>query len=191
MKPRLRKEFRWYHMMLVGAVSMLVAFLGIGVLIPPRFSVQRTTTVLAPPAVVFALLSDVRSHRLWAPWCLQDPSVRLVFGAAVEGIGARYEWSGEQVGTGTWLTANLRPSEALAYELSLDGRPGLGGLWELRQFGQTTRVTWEIHGDAGWNLAARYVQLAADPMFGAVLELGLQSLGTAAESARRAQPATP
>ena len=181
MALRIRREIAWYHLALLGVGSMLLAFFGVGVVLPPNVVVQRSRDVQAPPAVVFRLLTEVRAHERWAPWKAQDPTLTYQWTEAGTGVGGTYRWHGDRARDGAWTTTAVEAPKLLGYALELDGRNEVDGLWELRQFGPVTRVTWELRGHAGWNIATRYMQLGADAMWGPLLDLGLENLKREAE----------
>ena len=95
MKRRLRQP-AWYHFVLIGVGAMLLTFAIIGVILPPRYIVQREVEVMAPPDLVFAQLSDTANHPGFMPWKGQDPTVTFTLGAVTKGLGATYDWQGAQ-----------------------------------------------------------------------------------------------
>jgi uncharacterized protein YndB with AHSA1/START domain len=170
------RDPRWYHFAAVGVGSMVGAFTLIGLVLPPHFVVQRSREIEAPPEAVWTLLTDMHDNLVWAPWKAQDPTLTYTVGPVVRGAGASYRWAAERVGSGSYTLEKLEPHTALSYRLEMGGREGVGGAWNLEQFGPVTKVTWTVHGSVGWNLPARYFILGADGAWGPLLELGLDSL---------------
>jgi hypothetical protein len=59
---------------------------------PNSFSVQRTTTVKAPPEKIFSLINDFHRWRTWSPWEDKDPAMNRSYSGAAVGKGAVYAW---------------------------------------------------------------------------------------------------
>src|SRR5512140_2020804 len=56
---------------------------------------ERAVSIAAPPAVVLALISDLRRWPEWSPRERLDPVVRRTYGGPPAGLGSSYYWSGE------------------------------------------------------------------------------------------------
>src|SRR6195256_6629305 len=68
---------------------------------PDTFSVQRATTVKAPPEKVFSLINDFHQWGTWSPWENKDPAMKRSYSGAESGRGAVYGWGGnKKVGSG-------------------------------------------------------------------------------------------
>lgn len=185
MKRRLRQP-AWYHFVLIGVGAMLLTFAIVGLLLPPRYIVQREVEVMAPPNLVFAQLSDTTNHPEFLPWKEQDPTVTFTPGPVTRGLGASYDWQGAQTPRMRYLVTQEEPPKAIGFEMVTEGPGDLVGVWNIRQFGKVTKVTWSLHGDVGWNIPARFAQLGVDGALGPVLSSGLTRLKTRCEQAARA-----
>ena len=185
MKRRLRQP-AWYHFVLIGVAAMLLTFAIVGMLIPPRYIVQREVEIVAPPDLVFAQLSDTANHPGFMPWKDQDPTVTFTPGAVTKGLGATYDWQGAQTQHMRYLVTQEEPPKAIGFEMVTEGPGDVGGVWNIRQFGKVTKVTWSLHGDVGWNLPARFAQLGVDGALGPLLSAGLTKLKARCEQAARA-----
>jgi len=72
---------------------------------------ERAVTVAAPPAVVLALISDLRRWQEWSPLERLDPSVRRTYGGPPTGLGSSYYWAGgSRMGEGRLTVTDLTPS---------------------------------------------------------------------------------
>src|ERR1700688_4928737 len=68
---------------------------------PNTFSVQRATTVKAPPERIFPLINDFHRWGSWSPYENKDPAMKRSFSGAADGKGAVYGWEGNKnVGSG-------------------------------------------------------------------------------------------
>jgi len=75
------------------------------------FSVTREVTVDAAPERVRALLVDFRSWRAWSPWEDMDPDMQRTYSGPAQGLGARYQWSGNpKAGEGEMEIVDVRPT---------------------------------------------------------------------------------
>ena len=74
------------------------------------FTVERSTTVAAPPSAVYPLLVDFRRWQEWSPWEGVDPAMRRTYSGAPSGRGAVYAWSGNRkAGQGRMEITDAKP----------------------------------------------------------------------------------
>src|SRR6195256_90802 len=68
---------------------------------PDTFSVERATTVKAPPEKIFSLINDFHQWGSWSPYENKDPAMKRSYSGAASGKGAVYGWEGNKnVGSG-------------------------------------------------------------------------------------------
>ncbi len=68
---------------------------------PNNFSIERATTIKAPPERIFPLINDFHQWGTWSPWENKDPAMKRTFDGAASGKGAVYAWDGNKnVGSG-------------------------------------------------------------------------------------------
>ncbi len=160
---------------------VIAVFIIVGLLLPRHFTVSRSVTVGAPPPVVFALVNDLSNWETWSPWATKDPTMEVTMGEITVGEGGSYSWAGEESGEGSLTILKSVENEAIETALDFGSRGQANGVWRFEPDGAGTRVTWELVGDAGWNLVGRYFGLFMDRMVGADFENGLAALKDAAE----------
>ena len=91
---------------MIKAVAIVVVVLIVGLLYfaaikPDTFSVQRSTTIKAPPEKLYAIVNDFHRWTDWSPWERLDPLMTRTHSGAASGTGAVYEWRGNaKVGAG-------------------------------------------------------------------------------------------
>jgi uncharacterized protein YndB with AHSA1/START domain len=151
---------------------------------PDTFRIQRATTIAAPPEKVFALIDDFQQWRAWSPYERKDPAMKRVSSGPARGTGAVYEWDGNtEVGQGRMEIVEattpsrvtikldfLRPFEGHnVAEFALDGQ------------GQSTRVSWAMHGPSPYVVKLLTVFVDMDRMVGKDFETGLANLKAIAE----------
>jgi len=153
---------------------------------PAEFRVARTTTVAAPPAVVFANLNDLHRWRDWSPYEGLDPALKRTYSGAPSGVGARYGWEGNaKAGAGTMTVTEAIPGRRIGIELAFTRpfkatnqavftvEPAAGG---------NVTVTWAIHGNHTFVSKAFTMFVPMDKLVGGEFERGLAKLKTLSES---------
>lgn len=72
---------------------------------PDTFRVERSATINASPAEVFAYVNDFRRWTAWSPWEGLDPNLQRTYSDNSSGKGASYSWSGNnKAGQGSMST---------------------------------------------------------------------------------------
>ena len=98
--------------LLLGAAAAYVATR------PDAYHVERSTTVDAPAATVFAQIDDLSVWKEWSPWEKKDPAMKRTLSATTSGVGATYSWEGnKEVGKGKMTIVDSRPGEKVGQKL--------------------------------------------------------------------------
>src|SRR5476651_2347939 len=74
-----------YEIIAIIAVVVAVAIAIVLILAatkPDTFSVQRATTMKAPPENIFSLINDFHRWGTWSPWENKDPAMKRTFSGA-------------------------------------------------------------------------------------------------------------
>ncbi|HTE16185.1 MAG TPA: SRPBCC family protein [Burkholderiales bacterium] len=170
-------------------LAIVVAVLIAGVLMfaatkPDTFRVQRSAAIKAPPEKVFTLINDFKAWGAWSPWEKKDPAMKRTFGATTVGKGAHYAWEGNKnVGQGSMTITESAPSSKIALNLDFLKPFEAHNIVEftLAVQGDTTNVTWTMHGPANFVSKLIQVFMSMDNMVGKDFEAGLANLKAAAE----------
>lgn len=173
---------------LLVVVLVVVAFLGFVATRPAEFKVERSASISAPVDVTLAQINDFHLWNAWSPWDNLDPAMTRTFSGAPSGVGAVYEWKGnDKVGEGRMtITEASATSTTIKLEFikpwtatnttkfTAEGTEGMG-----------THLTWTMAGtnDFMGKLFSTFVNM--DKMVGADFEKGLGQLKTAAEAAAK------
>ena len=174
---------------MLKTLGIIIAVLIVGILAfaatkPDTFSVQRSTSIKAPPDKVFALINDFKAWGAWSPWEKKDPAMKRTFGAITVGKGAHYTWDGDKnVGQGSMEITESVPSSKLALKLDFLKPFEAHNFVEFTLAAQsdTTNVTWTMHGPANFMSKLMQVFMSMDSMVGKDFESGLANLKAAAE----------
>ncbi len=171
---------------LLGLVVIVVILVVVIALQSSTYHVERTATINAPPAVVFAQVNDFHKWNAWSPWAKLDPAMKQTFEGAPAGNGAVYTWSGnKEVGEGRMLITESHPSDLVKIKLDFL-RPFAASsntVFSFRPEGNETKVTWAIDGDKNFIAKAFHLFMNIDKMVGGDFEKGLAQMKSVAESA--------
>jgi hypothetical protein len=146
---------------------------------PARFSVQRATTVKAPPDAIFPLINDFHRWGTWSPYENKDPAMKRSYSGAESGKGAVYAWDGNKnVGSGRMEI--LDTSAPTKIVIKLDFFTPFEGHntaeFTMLPQGDATNLTWLMHGPAPFMSKLMQVFMNIDNMIGKDFEVGLANL---------------
>jgi hypothetical protein len=170
-------------------IAGLVVFAVIVVLIlaamkPDTFRLQRSAGIKAAPEKIFPLLNDFHRWGIWSPWDKMDPAMQRTFTGAPAGKGAIYEWNGnKKVGQGRMEILDSSPSSKVVVKLDFI-KPFEGhntAEFTLVPAGDTTNVTWSMHGPTPFGMKIFHVFVNMDRLVGKDFEAGLANLKSAVE----------
>jgi uncharacterized protein YndB with AHSA1/START domain len=173
----------------LAIIAIIIAVAVIAVLIlaamkPDTFRVVRSTNIKAPPERIFPLIADFRNWSVWSPWEKMDPALKRTYSGAAEGKGAVYEWEGnKKVGKGRMEIIDAPPPEKVAIKLDFlkPFEAHNTAEFTLQPRGETTDVTWVMHGPNLFIGKVMSVFISMDRMVGKDFEAGLANLKAAAE----------
>lgn len=161
---------------------------------PDTFYVERVLRMKAPPAIVFAVISDFNTWSDWSPWVAKDPGIEITLGDQTTGMGARYEWAGNKsVGRGRLEIVTVTPPNSLRLKLAIFEPVLADHLVEfsLTTFGDFTKVTWSMQGTMDFKAKLMSIFTPMDTLVGPDFLLGLNRLKAVAEHEARAAIASP
>lgn len=171
----------------LGAIAVVFAAFALFVATrPAEFRIARTATIAAPAAAVFAQVNDFHNWEGWSPWAKLDPEMKVTYGGESSGVGATYEWSGnDKVGEGLMTIAEVRPGELVRIDLEFQRPMATSNTAEFTFVpeGDRTVVTWSMAGKNNFIAKAAGLFLDIDEMVGGDFEKGLAQMKVAAESA--------
>jgi hypothetical protein len=171
---------------IVGATLVLaaVAVLIVAATKPDTFSVKRTTSIKAPSDKIFAYIDDFRQWSAWSPYDGKDPAMKRTFSGAANGRGAVYEWDGDKsVGTGRMEIVDANSPTKVSIKLDFYKPFEAHNMADflLEPKGETTILTWDMHGPNLYIGKIMQVFFDMDRMIGTDFEVGLANLKAIAE----------
>ncbi len=164
---------------IVLGVGVLIALLLIcGMLMPSKFSVQRSTVIAADPGAIYEKFATPKTWAEWSAWTAQeDPSLEYAYEGPETGQGAVMKWTAKQMGNGRLTITEAVPGQTVRYKMEMEGtslsvnghismEPGQGG----------TKVTWHDTGDVGGNPIYRLMNPLMDGVLGGAFEKGFDGI---------------
>lgn len=175
-----------------GGALLLLLFLGVGMVLPGRWAVERDRTVAASPEAIFPYLNSPTRWEAWVPW----PEAGARFEGPPEGPGAARAWDDPEWGDGVFTITAQDTPRSVAYEVAVEeGTMITRGTVTLTPLGDSTRVLWREEGDFGWNPLMGWVARFMDRLQGRELERSLARLeevvGVSAGPGDQGTPAAP
>ena len=165
-------------------VVLIAVLLGLAATKPDTFSVQRATTITAPPDKVFALINAFHQWGQWSPWEKLDPDLKRTFSGPASGKGSVYEWTGNsKVGAGRMEITEPTPPNKVIIKLDFI-KPFEGHNiteFTLEPQGDSTQLTWLMHGPTPFISKIMQVFVSMDSMIGKDFEAGLANLKALSE----------
>lgn len=171
---------------LIALAVVIAVFAVVVALQPSEFRVARSTTISAPPQVVFAQVDDLRKWEAWNPWQKVDPAMKLIFTGPPAGPGASYSWVGNKdVGEGRLTIVESQPNDLVRVKLEFM-KPFTATNMATFIFtpqGNQTAVTWSMEGTNNFFAKALHLVMNMDRMVGGEFEKGLADMKKVAEAA--------
>jgi uncharacterized protein YndB with AHSA1/START domain len=178
---------------LIVIVLAVVGLLGYAATRPDTYRVERSTTIEAPPAVVFNQLEDFRLWTAWSPWEKLDPQMKRTYEGPEKGVGASYVWEGNKdVGKGKMTITEAQPPASVGYKLEFiePFASQAQTTFRLAPQGNATSVTWEMAGNSNYMMKLFGIFMNMDKAIGGDFERGLTNLKLVAEDAAKKEPAS-
>ncbi|MFM2244886.1 MAG: hypothetical protein RL071_960 [Pseudomonadota bacterium] len=170
----------------IGAVVAVavVGVLGAAATQPDVVHVERSLVVAAQPGDIQPHINDLKKFSAWNPWGQMDPLQKVTHSEPSAGLGARYDWSSELVGTGSMTITKSEP-EAVHMRLVFTApwQSEADANFLLKPEGDQTKVTWTYDQQADFGTKLMGLAMNMDSMLGPDYEKGLASLKVIAEQA--------
>ena len=181
--------------LLFAVVAAIVVFALFVATRPAAYRVSRSTTIAAPPPIVYAQVADFHRWDAWSPWAKLDPSMKTTFAGPVAAPGSSYAWTGnDKVGEGRMTIVEAKPGERVGIRLEFIKPFAATSSTEFAfvPTGGATQTTWTMQGRNNFAGKLFSVFTDMDKMIGKDFEKGLAQLKTVAENEARTSgaPAT-
>lgn len=170
---------------LIIIVCALGIILGLASTKPRTFRYERSIAIHAAPEKIFPYLNDLHKGSQWSPWEKKDPNIVVKHSGAAEGVGAVYEWNGNnQVGAGRMeIIESVAPVNVL---IKIDFYKPMKSTnsvqYTLVQAGDITTMTWTMYGNNNFMGKLISVFIDCEEMCGREFDKGLASLKSIVEA---------
>jgi len=168
----------------LAVVAVVGGFLIYAATRPDSFRVERTATINAPPERIFPLINDFQRWGAWSPFEKKDPAMKRTMSGVPSGKGAVYEWDGnKEIGQGRMEIVESVPPSRVTLTLDFTRPFKAHNIvdFTLEPRGNSTQVTWAIHGPSPFISKVMGIVLDMDQMIGKDFEAGLAALKTVSE----------
>ena len=171
-------------LLLITVFVLLAALMFYVATRPASFRIQRSIHIAAPSEKLFAYLIDLHNFDAWSPWAPLDPAMRKTHSGAASGVGASYEWQGNnKVGHGRMEIVEAVAPERVLIKLDFLKPFEAHNMAEylLAERDSETEFTWAMYGPNNFLSKVMGLFFNMDKMVGAQFEQGLAALKTVAE----------
>lgn len=169
--------------LLLGVVALLILLVGTAYLLPRQVTVKRTAQILAPPEVVFPILSTPSEWPRWSPWNARDPEMQVTFSGPPTGVGATWSWKSASEGDGSMTFTLSIPSVKVGYTLTIEGMgPPSTGDFLIAPNAEGSVVAWSMTIDMGNTPIGRWMGLLVPRWLERDFDDGLRRLSDYAET---------
>jgi uncharacterized protein YndB with AHSA1/START domain len=165
-------------------VVLIAAILIYAATKPDTFRIQRSININAPPEKIFPLINDFNNFGAWSPYEKKDPMMNRKISGVANGKGAVYEWEGDHnVGKGRMEITDTSPPSKVIVNLDFVKPFETHNIVEftLDAQGDSTNVTWAMHGPSPYIAKIIHLFIDMDSMVGKDFENGLANLKAIAE----------
>jgi uncharacterized protein YndB with AHSA1/START domain len=165
--------------LLIGLGVIVAVFFVIVASRPSEFCVTRKAVMVAPVAMVFEQVNDLRKWRAWSPWAKMDPAAKNSFEGPEAGAGAVMRWAGShKVGAGSMTITESRPGELVQLRLEFlkPFKATNAAEFTFKAEGNRTLVTWSMLGKSNFMSKVFGVFVDCDKMIGGQFENGLAAM---------------
>ncbi|MGQ3052675.1 MAG: SRPBCC family protein [Roseateles sp.] len=169
---------------LVALAAAVLALLVYASTRPDEFRVERRARIAAPADKVWPLVSELRAFNRWNPYDRKDPLLKSQYAGAASGVGSRYAWESDKVGTGVLEITGQQPGRAVQMKLDFIKPFEAHSAAELAlqpTADGATEVRWTMRGPASFVTKLMGVFIDMDKRVGSDFEDGLQNLRRLAE----------
>lgn len=168
---------------LIGIIVLVAIFIGVVMMQPSIYHVERTSRINAPAEVVWTQISDFEQWKAWNPWQKADPSQKVTVSGDAGTVGHSSHWEGEKTGKGTMTISDATEPRRLAIDLEFAEpmQSQAQTALEIVPQGDAVDVTWSIDGANDFMGKFFGLVMGMEDMIGSAYEEGLAGLKVIAE----------
>src|SRR5262245_32066692 len=96
---------------LIGIGVIIAGILIVAAFQAPGYHVERSATVQASPATIYAQVNDFHHWAQFSPWQQVDPNAAITFDGTPSGVGSKMHWAGNsEMGEGEMTITGSTPN---------------------------------------------------------------------------------
>ncbi len=145
-----------------------------------EYGLERSIVIKAPVGVVFENVNNLKKNEAWAPWGLEDKTMKITYNDIAAGVGASSSWTSEDSGEGTQTITESVANKRILTELDFKKEGKAAAEWAFEETPEGVKVTWYFRGKAG-GLGDRIFGMFIDTFLGKYYEQGLAKLKEVSE----------
>jgi len=160
-----------------------VLFVGIGLLLSPKYYIEQSVTIQAPPELVFDQINCLKQWEAWTPWKIQDKNLQISHNGPCMGVDCEMAWVSEQqlIGRGKQKIIASEPYQFVVLELDLtahsEDKHTATMTWHIeKQLDHTTKVICMYDGVVSNNLFSKYMCFLKEQKMNYTIEQSLRRL---------------
>ena len=169
----LRKVF----MFLTILLGLLIV---IGLVLPNKLLVEKSTRIAASPITIFRLLNNFEQYPQWSPW--HDESMIYEQLGADQGVGAILNWQSDSKGEGQIEIVEAEPYKKISMRMGFAGQGSVNTIFLFEPSDRGTLVRWQYQLDLAavenpfYRITGRYMALLMDDWIATDFDRGLDRL---------------
>jgi ribosome-associated toxin RatA of RatAB toxin-antitoxin module len=167
--------------LLIALAVTVVGFVLVVAMQPSKFCITRSALIPAPASALFEQVNDFHHWEAWSPWAKMDPHVVNTYTGTRSGVGAIFEWEGNnQVGQGRMTILESRPDKLIRIKLEFlkPFKATNTSEFTFKPQGDQTAMTWSMTGINNFINKAFVLLMNCGEMIGGQFEKGLENLKT-------------
>lgn len=163
----------------VLAVAIVVV-LGLAMMQPDSYAVERSKTFDASPEAVWAQVSDFGNFSKWSPWHKHDPKMETQLSGKPGEVGHKYSWQcNDDAGSGSMTMIAIQPGQRIDIDLLFvePFEDKATTAYVLSKEGEgKTKLTWSMRGNNNFMGKIICVFMSFEEMIGKDYDEGLTNL---------------
>ena len=168
-------------------IVVILIVLGVGLVLPKEYRVERSIMVEASPSTVFYQVDNPGRSDEWFPWIAPDTNIQPGFSGPFRGVGAKVTWTSPDSDTVSQTITRSELYTRIETQLDLAEMGQPTGDWSFESTDTGARVVWGINGAAPGVLGG-YFARTMDGRFGPEMEEGLAKLKVISEGSEHVDP---
>ncbi len=140
----------------IGAGIFFITVVGIGLILPRHFSLERQIIISLSVEKLFDLLLDLEEFQNWSPWNESDPDSQISFGEIKKGLNASFSWKGKKSGSGKMKIIEVDFPNKIKTQLEFEEGGRAFSSWIFAPSAEGTSLTWDFQMDNEFDIFSRY-----------------------------------